>query len=202
MRAVGMLRITCLLGAAIILSACGGGGGSSGNSGDAGHASPALSQTARLGKLMFEDTALSASGKQSCGTCHKATSGFTDPDQTPVSKGGPDMTLTGLRNAPTLFYANAVPSFHFEADGTPVGGQFRDGRVNSLAEQAALPFTNSFEMANSSAEEVVDRLKTRPYLNEFTALYGADVLADADQTLRLMANAIATYENEDEEFHS
>ena len=52
------------------LSACGGGAAPIDSSDDG--ATPALSAGAKLGEQIFEDKALSVSGKQSCATCHVA----------------------------------------------------------------------------------------------------------------------------------
>lgn len=183
-----------------LLTACGGGGG-----GDATPLSEApetgLSAAAALGKQLFDDTALSASGQQACRTCHVPSRAYAPDDGKPVSFGGPNGDLPGLRNTPSLTYGMYTPPFHLETDGTPVGGFFRDGRVNTLAEQAMGPFVNSFEMANRDAAEVVERLKTRPYLAAFTAIYGRDVLNNPDAALNAMARAIAAYEVEDASFH-
>jgi cytochrome c peroxidase len=98
-------------------------------------------------------------------------------------------------------YASYTPRFHFESDGTPVGGFFRDGRAATLAIQAQAPFLTSFEMANGSADEVVQRLKTRPYLQDFIALYGADALNDPAAAMADIGAALAAYETEDADFH-
>lgn len=160
-----------------------------------------LSQAARLGKQLFEDKGLSASGLQSCASCHDSAISFIDPTQGAVSLGGPAMDLPGLRNAPSLRYAKFIPPFYFDEDsGAPVGGQFSDGRVNTLAEQAAKPFTSSFEMANKDAAEFFERLKTRPYFQDFVDLYGENDFSDPEVALVKAAEAIAAFESEAVEF--
>jgi cytochrome c peroxidase len=198
------LRLTMVAASVVSMSACG--SGSSGSGG--GVAPPAMSAAAQLGEKIFEDQALSVSGQQSCATCHVAAYAFaadpsaTGPDHgSPVPLGGPTMDLPGFRNAPSLMYASYTPTFYFDGDGGPNGGFFRDGRAATLADQAVEPFTTSFEMANADAAAVVVRLQGRPYLAEFTALYGADVLNDAQQALQRMGRAIAAYETEAQEFH-
>jgi cytochrome c peroxidase len=155
---------------------------------------------AQVGQQIFSDTALSVSGRQSCATCHVADHAFAGADGLPVPLGGPNMDLPGLRAAPSLMYASYSPAFHFAADGTPTGGFFRDGRASTLAEQAQQPFITSFEMANRDAAEVQQRLLGRPYLAQFTAVFGAGVLNDPAQTLASMGAALAAYESEDSEF--
>jgi len=187
------LSRTAFSAAALLLCACGSGGGDTSGNG--------LSPAAALGEQLFNDTALSVSGQQSCATCHLASAAFTAGDGRAVPLGGPDMDLPGFRNAPSLMYASFTPTFFVDADGAPNGGFFRDGRAATLADQAQLPFITSFEMANADAAAVVARLKTRPYLAQFTALYGADVLDDPALALARIGAALAAYQTEDEDFH-
>ncbi|MDR3417816.1 MAG: cytochrome c peroxidase [Nevskia sp.] len=183
-----------------LLAACSGGGGTGGGQ--------PLSAPAMLGRQIFADTALSVSGRQSCATCHVAAFAFAGdptaagPDHgSPVPLGGPNMGLPGFRNTPSLMYLSFAPAFHFDADGSPNGGFFRDGRAATLAEQAQAPFTTAFEMANADAAAVVARLRTRPYLADFEALYGAAVLDDPPAALQRMGLALAAFETEDAGFH-
>jgi hypothetical protein len=90
----------------VILSACGGGGGGSSDSGSSAPTAPTLSAAAVAGEALFHDPSLSASGRQSCATCHVPTRAFTADPATdhglPVPLGGPNMDQTGFRNAPSL----------------------------------------------------------------------------------------------------
>ena len=192
-------------GGLLLIGAC---VASCGGSGTA--ATPATSATssaslaAVAGKALFSDTSLSASGRQSCGTCHVSTRAFTGDPATdrglPVPLGGAHMDQTGFRNAPSLMYASFTPPFSL--DGGPVGGFFRDGRASSLAAQAEQPFLTAFEMANTDATEVVGRLQKSPAtLQAFVAAYGEAVLSDPQTALHDMGLAISAYETEDDEFH-
>lgn len=177
-------------------------------SGGSGATSAPLSPAAKLGEQLFHDTALSASGQQSCATCHVAQFAFAEnpgtdgPDHgLPVPLGGPDLDRSGFRNTPSLKYVSYTPAFHFEADGTPVGGFFRDGRAASLAAQAQQPFLSAFEMANADAAALLEKLKTRPYFADFVALYGVQAGEDPTTALARVGAAIAAYEIEDADFH-
>jgi cytochrome c peroxidase len=197
------------------LASCGGGGSDGTGASSSGATAPAgtgasggLSAAAQLGQKIFIDTALSASGRQSCATCHVAQYAFTaDPAASgpdhglPVPLGGPGMNLPGFRNTPSLMYLSFSPNFYFDSGGNPYGGFFRDGRATTLAAQAALPFVSSFEMANADAAAVVATLQTRPYLPDFVALYGSSVLSNPTTALQRMAEALAAFETEDGEFH-
>ncbi len=193
--------------AGLLLAACGGGSDAAPPASGGGDAT-ALSAAAQLGQKIFADTALSASGTQSCASCHVASSAFAE-DATasgvdrgsPVPVGGAGMNQTGFRNTPSLMYASLTPAFYIDADGGPNGGFFRDGRAATLEAQALMPFTTSFEMANADASAVVARLKTRPYLADFETLYGAAVLDDPTTALERMGQALAAYERENPAFH-
>jgi cytochrome c peroxidase len=191
---------------ASILAACS--GGQKGASAEAGGATPpappSLSARATAGKALFFDASLSASGKQSCGTCHVPARAFSaDPaiDRgLPVPLGGPNMDLPGFRNTPSLMYLAFTPPFSL-AGGKPTGGFFRDGRASSLAVQAEQPFVTGFEMANADAAEVVSRLQASPTtLQPFVSAFGPAVLSDATATLAAIGQAIAAFETEAPEF--
>jgi len=185
------------------LAGCGGGGddGSSGNSAATAPVAGSLSAMARVGEKIFSDTALSASGRQSCATCHVESRGYAADDGLAVPLGGPNMDLPGLRNAPSLTYMQFTPAFSVQPDGTPVGGFFRDGRAASIADQAEQPFITPFEMANASADEVLARLLTRPYLSDFKAVFGGSSVTDATTALHNIGQALAQYQKEDPSFH-
>jgi cytochrome c peroxidase len=185
------------------LTACGGGGASLSVTGAAPSA-PSPSQAAAAGKAIFFDTSLSASGHQSCGTCHVPSRAFAADGTTdkglPVPLGGPNMDQTGFRNAPSLMYASFTPPFSLT--NGPTGGFFRDGRASSLAAQAQQPFLTPFEMANADAAEVVGRLQnSAATLAAFVAAYGEGALSDPDTAFKDMAQAVAAYETEDAGFH-
>ena len=186
-----------------------------------------LDREQHLGRLLFTDADLSLKRNQSCATCHSLalardpvtgrklqTPGFVDPDNvqqgTAVSAG----SVTGQQgrlNAPSVGYAAFSPFFHWNSDaGLYVGGQFWNGRADSLADQAAQPFLHPDEMAMPSAWAVVTRLKeNRRYRQLFKQLYDMDLdaipayeLADAklrpppgvQEVYARMTEAIAAFE--------
>jgi len=71
----------------------------------------------------------------------------------------------------------------------------RDGRQPNLASQAQQPFITAFEMGNNGSAQVIARLVSRPYLSQFTAIYGTAVLSNPDTALADMGLAIAAFEN-------
>ena len=191
--------------ATLLIAGCGGGespasGSGSSAGGGSAPAQAALSRVAALGEKLFHDPSLSASGRQSCATCHVADHALAGADAGSVPLGGPAMDQQGLRNTPSIRYLARNPAFHFESDGTPVGGFFRDGRAVSLLAQARQPFLAANEMANASAQALSDRVQRAAYVAEFRDIFGAQVFADADVTLERVAFAIAQYEAEDADF--
>jgi cytochrome c peroxidase len=194
------LFLTILLSGA--LTACGGGG-------DSGPASPApaptvtasFSASAALGEKIYNDVSLSASGRQSCATCHSPDNAHGPTNDFAVQLGGPNGDVPGFRASPSLRYMQQTPAFHFEADGTPVGGFDRDGRAGTLQEQAERPFLAAHEMANASKADVVARLQRASYAAQFRATFGDKIFDNVDQALSRAQFALQQFENEDPRFH-
>lgn len=152
-----------------------------------------------LGRALFFDVNLSQNRTQSCATCHDPARAFTDWRDSGVGAAaslGDDGHSLGDRQAPTAAYAALAPAFHQRADGSYAGGQFWDGRAATLAEQAEGPPLNPIEMALPDAATVAARLQENPqYAREFPALFGTEVLADPDATLRALGESIAAFES-------
>ncbi|WP_454883855.1 cytochrome-c peroxidase [Sphingomonas oryzagri] len=63
-----------------------------------------LSALAQLGEKIFHDPSLSASGTQSCASCHDPARSYGPPNDRDVQLGGVDMRTEGLRPPPSLAY--------------------------------------------------------------------------------------------------
>ncbi|MFC0170710.1 cytochrome-c peroxidase [Pseudoduganella danionis] len=161
----------------------------------------ALSETAKLGELIFKDTSLSASGAQSCASCHDPAAAHAPNNNLAAQFGGANGDVQGFRAAPSLRYLNQTPAFFFAADGTPTGGFDRDGRAASLAEQGERPFLAPHEMANDSKQDVINKLRKTAYVERFRAQFGAGILDDAEQAFGRMTLALQAYQKEAPEFH-
>lgn len=119
---------------------------------------PVTPEKVELGKALFFDPRLSASGVFSCYSCHNLATGGDDNMETSVGHGW----QKGPRNAPTAL--NAVLN---EA-------QFWDGRAEDLAAQAKGPIQAGVEMANTP-EQVVLTLNSMPaYVAAFKASFPDD----------------------------
>jgi cytochrome c peroxidase len=147
-----------------------------------------------VGRRIFFDKSLSEPAGQSCASCHQMDAAFSDPRGTPTSH-GVDRTLFGPRNAPSLKYAAFAPKFQSSlAEGSYFGGQFRDGRVDTLEEQARQPFLNPVEMANPDSDTVVAKVAAAPYADQFKAVFGADIFSHPDKAFGAIAAALAAFE--------
>ena len=188
------------LAGAAALGACGGAGGDSGAA-PAAASSTVMSAAALLGEKIFSDESLSASGRQSCASCHDPDHAHAQSNDLAVQLGGANLDVPGFRAVPSLRYLNLTPAFFFAKDGTPTGGFNRDGRAQTLAEQAHRPLQAPHEMANASPAELLKRLKRAAYADEFRQVFGAGILDNADDALDRVAFALQQYQKEDPDFH-
>jgi len=136
---------------------------------------PSTKEKIELGKALFFDPRLSASGVFSCNSCHNLATGGDDNLETSIGHGW----QKGPRNAPTVF--NAVFN---EA-------QFWDGRAEDLKAQAKGPIQAGVEMANTPTQ-VVATLKSMPQYPEwFTSAFPGE---KDPVTFDNMAKAIEVFE--------
>jgi len=186
--------------AAMALASCGGGGTAASDA--AAPEERALSAQAALGEKIFADASLSASGRQSCASCHDAAFAHSPANALAVQLGGPGGDLQGRRKTPGIRYLATNPAFFFDGEGTPTGGFFWDGRAANFAEQAAEPFLNPFEMANPDKASVVAKLAAAPYAADFRRVFGDRIFDDVEGAYLAMSLAIQQYEREDVEFNA
>lgn len=155
---------------------------------------------AALGEALFFDPRLSASGTQSCATCHDPNAGFADPRPDALGGAvslGADEIAMGRRNAPTLTYAAEVPAFHRDAEGFR-GGLFHDGRAADLVAQVGGPMLDAAEMQMEDEAAVVAAVREDPaYAAAFDALFAPGVLDDPARGGNAIAQAIAAFERTD-----
>ncbi|WP_321800401.1 cytochrome-c peroxidase [Caballeronia sp. J97] len=75
-----------------------------------------LSEVALLGKQIFNDPSLSASGKQSCASCHSPDHAYGPPNALSVQLGGPHLEDAGYRPPPSLAYLYRQAPFSIGPD--------------------------------------------------------------------------------------
>lgn len=165
-----------------------------------------------LGRKLFFDPSLSASGEMACATCHDPAHGFSPANARAVQLGGKDMRQPGLRAVPSLTYLQAAPPFseHYydsddegdaSVDNGPTGGLTWDGRMDRGREQAAFPLTSPFEMANTDAAAVAMRARKAGYDAELVAIFGNDVLAGPARTFAALTHALEVFEQSPRDFY-
>lgn len=162
-----------------------------------------LSDIQRLGQRLFEDANLSEPRGMSCQSCHDPKHAFQGNNGSPVAAValGSRPGNFGTRKVPTAMYKSFSPPFGFYKDvddGKEVmeakGGQFWDGRADSLAEQALGPLVNPVEMNNPSLDAVVAKVKDGDYADLVKTVYGPDVFADPKKAATQLGEAIAAFE--------
>lgn len=103
---------------------------------------PVTKEKVALGKMLYYDTRLSKTGKNSCNTCHNLTT--YGVDNKPTSLG--DAGKNGERNSPTVLNA----ALHTT--------QFWDGRAKDVEEQAGMPVMNPVEMNIESEDALIKKI--------------------------------------------
>ncbi|MFK7913255.1 MAG: cytochrome-c peroxidase [Pseudomonadales bacterium] len=115
-----------------------------------------------LGRRLFADPGLSATGTISCSTCHQPERAFTDGKTRAFG------TAAGPRNAPSLVGVRYSPWLYW------------DGRRDSLWAQALTPFETPGEMDNNRTDVVrylLEHESYRPALKQWDTR--ADPLSDS-----------------------
>lgn len=167
-----------------------------------------LSAAAQVGKQLFFDQGLSASGHLACATCHDPAHAYGPPNDLAVQLGGPLRTSPGLRATPSIRYKEFTPGYADLLDNpdgfsapAPGGGFAWDGRADSLSEQAKAPLLSPFEMANAGPAEVIARLRTSASAAGFVRAFGAATLADVEVAFGKVQLALQAFQLEDPSFH-
>jgi cytochrome c peroxidase len=176
-----------------------------------GSATPVETPEARLGRQIFSDSNLSASGRMSCASCHSPVHAYGPPNARAVQLGGPMLSTAGLRAVPSLRYTlprtpmwahprpTSLAEQITEKDEGPAGGFTWDGRFNTLHAQAAFPLLAPSEMA-SSKKAIVRAIERGPYAGEFSRFFGANVFGDTNRAFADALAAIERFELEDPSF--
>ncbi|HTB56670.1 MAG TPA: cytochrome c peroxidase [Polyangia bacterium] len=171
---------------------------------------PSPAAMTELGRRLFFDPRLSVSGKMSCATCHDPRFGYGPPNARSTQLGGPDLESVGLRAAPGLRYLQAVPPFsqhHFDeavdesVDQGPTGGHGWDGRADTTHDQARLPLTSPFEMANPDVDSVVARVAHGPLADQFRTVFGDDVFTDALRGSTALLQCLEVFQQSPKDFY-
>jgi cytochrome c peroxidase len=160
-----------------------------------------VGEASALGKRIFSDPLLSASGKMSCASCHDPRHAFAPANAMAVQRGGADLRQSGFRTVPSLQYLQAIPPFaeHFfdsddegddSIDNGPTGGLTWDGRIDRRRDQARIPLLSPYEMANSDIAQVVAHLRQAAYADDFRRVFGAEIFSDSNEAFAALRTAL------------
>src|SRR5271169_4364905 len=172
--------------------------------------SPSSAALTAIGRALFFDPALSASGKIACAACHDPAHSFGPPNDLPVQPGGVDGRRYGVRAVPSLTYTQNVPPFtehYFDDEGDdsvdqgPAGGRTWDGRSQSVHDQARLPLFSPFEMANADVGAVVAKVRLAGHAAEIRAAFGEKIFDDEMLAFRAILTALEAYQQSPGEFN-
>jgi len=171
---------------------------------------PDVKTLTALGRALFFDPALSASGRMACASCHDPAHAWGPANHRSVQLGGPKQDLPGLRAVPSLKYHQAIPQFqehYFDNDGNdsedqgPAGGLGWDGRADSAHEQAAAPLLSSFEMANASQAAVVAKLQASRDAGAMREAFGPHVFDDPARAWNALVLALEVFQQSPADFY-
>jgi cytochrome c peroxidase len=166
-----------------------------------------------LGKKIFFDLRLSASGKMACSTCHDPRYAYGPPNGLAVQYGGPDLRSPDYRAVPSLRYVlNRVPVWTHvratnpieqltEPDEVPAGGYTWDGRYNSPHAQAMFPLFSAVEMDDRNVGVLADKLGHASYADEFRLVFGEDIFNHPALAVEKATEALQQFELQDGSFH-
>ena len=167
-----------------------------------------LSLPAQVGKMMFFDRNLSASGKMACSTCHDPNFAYAPPNDLAVQLGGPNVNVAWTRAVPSLRYKDVTPAYSDLFDNPdgisapgPGGGFTQDGRAPTLADQAQIPLLAANEMANASYADVVAKIQRSAYASLFQQTFGDAVFDNTQKAFAFAMKALQAYQLEDVSFH-
>ena len=169
-----------------------------------------VAELTSLGRRLFFDPALSASGAMACASCHDPAHAFGPPNSLPVQPGGRELRLMGIRAAPALRYLQSVPPFteHSYADEAddggnpgPAGGHTWDGRAQSAHDQARIPLLSAFEMGNATVEEVVAKTANASYAAQFRQAFGEDIFDKPQLAFNAVLLALEVFQQNPGDFY-
>lgn len=163
-------------------------------------AAPApLTPLQALGEKIFNDKNLSEPRGTACANCHQASTGFANLNGSRI--GVPLGSLPdalGSRSVMPNSYSSFAPPFGFrvnQGDVDPIGGLFWDGRADTLALQAQMPFLAAKEMNNKDAASVVAKIAGSPYGRAMTDVFGKDVFKNPTLAFTRVGEALAAFES-------
>jgi cytochrome c peroxidase len=171
---------------------------------------PSAEELTELGRALFSDRTLSASGRMSCASCHDPARAYGPPNARAAQLGGVSGHQPGLRAVPSLMYRQNTPPFseHFyDNDGNdsedqgPTGGFAWDGRAASAHDQAQAPLLSPFEMGNADRAAVLARLAVAPVGASMRAVFGEHLFDDPQRAWNGTVLALEVFQQSPKDFY-
>jgi len=171
---------------------------------------PPVAELTALGRALFSEPSLSASGRSSCASCHSPGHAYGPPNRLAAQLAGADGATPGTRAAPSLKYLQTVPPFteHYHdddgddsVDAGPTGGYDWDGRAQSAHEQARGPLLSPREMGNRDDAAVVARLRAGPLAAQFRRTFGEAIFDHPDAAMRGVLMALEVFQQSPADFY-
>jgi cytochrome c peroxidase len=135
---------------ALGLASCGGSSSPADTAVSATTSSLPLSAIAQLGKQIFFDQSLSASGKMACSTCHTPDQHYGPANDLAMQLGGPALDQAGARVAPQITYDLRNPVFSIGPDTSPQEN-INVSQVAASAGNSAIPQKTAGGTASATA---------------------------------------------------
>ncbi|MRX11512.1 c-type cytochrome [Pseudoduganella sp. FT25W] len=171
---------------------------------------PTVPELTALGRAMFNEPALSASGKLACASCHSPDNAYSPNNNLAAQLGGADGKTEGTRAAPSLRYIQNAPAFseHYHdddgddsVDAGPTGGHNWDGRAQSAHEQALGPLLSAHEMGNKDEAAVLANLRASPLAAQFRKVYGEDIFERPNAAMQGALMALEVFQESPTDFY-
>ena len=171
---------------------------------------PSAAGMTAVGRKLFFDRSLSASGEAACASCHSPARAYGPANGLAVQLAGRDGRQSGVRAVPSLMYSQNVPQFteHYTEDEGddgidqgPAGGRTWDGRAQSAHDQARFPLLSPFEMANDGVGAVIAKVRIAAYAEDFRQVFGKNVFANEATAFKAVLMALETYQQSPQEFY-
>ena len=199
-------RHCAVLLTALLLQACGGGGAGTADTPTTAATTAVVTAPVNganrltVSQSLFRETALSASGRLSCATCHTDETAHSTASLISFPTGGPNMDQQVPRASPSILYLQANRAFNINDNGNPSGGFNWDGRFNSRAQQATGPLLAANEMANVDVAAVARKVRGLPYFNDFVSAFGISAQAGDQLVFDTLLQALENYQQQDPDY--
>jgi cytochrome c peroxidase len=172
---------------------------------------PSAAALTAIGRALFFDPGLSASGALACASCHDPKHAFASPNGRAVQRGGADRGQPGVRAVPSLMYEQNMPPFTEHFFDSDERRQRRSGtrRRDAPGTGARSPRTSrrgcrccpNSRWPILRSDAVVAKVARAPYAAQFRRAFGASVFDDRSRAFKAVLLALETFEESPADFY-